>query len=324
MQPKLDFSWGDTVVVREALLKCIGKLKVQTGKSELMSMSYPVHEGDPDLVFLLKKLAKRQSGFKFKHLFVTNGATGALHASLNALRDDTALYVQTNQAYFPFYPGIIAQHGLVQISGDPADKLRGRRPDAKIIRIADSPSNPYGELFKGKCDIWDAAYGADQYGGGIDAAPSEFKIMCGSLSKTLGLNGIRLGWAATNDDALAAALAEAVTFQYCGISQAQTNLAVCILEHVDMDEFEHLAWQKIQRNRELWGKVADKFGQPRSERGMFQVLSLTPDLNAALILSDVKWQGGQTFGQDSRTARISLGQSNALTEKAVKLILKRS
>jgi aspartate/methionine/tyrosine aminotransferase len=321
----LDFAWGDTICVRQALTEVVGRSIVHN--VGLLDLSYPSHTGDPELVDMLKKVAYNQSGFNFKHLYVTNGCTGALNVAIAALKTDETFMGVIRPLHFPFYPSIVAQQGLLCVkSGDlnPRASYSGFLTQKNYITIADSPSNPVGEGYKGECDIWDAAYATKKYGGGKESCPESFKIMCGSLSKTLGLNGLRLGWVATNDDLLGEKLAQIVTCQYCGISQSQTFIAKRVLKKLDKggwDDFENLAYKKINANRGEWRKVLDQFGLPVCEKGMFQVFEPDVRLRAAMMMSGVKWQSGLSFGGNEWLVRISMGQTNEITKKAVKLVL---
>jgi aspartate/methionine/tyrosine aminotransferase len=319
-----DFSWGDTVCLREALFELLGTKKLLVEASQ-DNMGYTSHHGDAELLELIRDTAERQSGVRFKHIVLTNGATGALNIAIRALRTVDTDYVVTGKTYFSFYPGIVAGAGLTHIDYGKMKEYRVRGvPSTGFLVVNDSPSNPEGFLKKEPCDIWDAAYASEKYGGGPSSAPESYKIMCGSLSKTLGVNGIRLGWAATNDDSIAEALSKHVTFEYCGLAKPQMDLAKQILGHkkFDWDKFEKKAKQKIEKNRAEWAKVAKAFNQPVYTKGMFQLFVLSEELEASLIKAEVKWTPGPSFGGGPETIRISLGQSYALTKDTVKKILR--
>jgi aspartate/methionine/tyrosine aminotransferase len=317
-----NFAWGDTIVVRQALVDSLPNgFSFISPQQNLLGMGYPPHEGDPELIELLKDLASVQMGSRPRYLFVTNGATGALNASLSVLKG-SADYGVFGDTYFPFYPGIVSSHGLIGISYDKMnDFMHSGVTRQGFVVIADSPSNPEGVVRRGEADIWDAAYASHKYGGGKWCQPLFWQVMCGSLSKTLGLNGIRLGWVATDKAHIAEALKLAVTNQYCGISQLQQELAKSILKVLDRHSFEIKAKSYIDDNREEWAKVAQKFGQQSGNTGMFQILRLAQAEERALNKAGVIWQPGDSWGRDRSWARISLGQDRALTRNAVKDVL---
>src|ERR1035437_6489555 len=153
-----------------------------------------------------------------KHVTLTCGATGAIHAALYALKDRWEEYVVVGKRYFPFYPNIIGMSGMAMINRDEHKRLLGPIfTDKNFLTLTDSPNNPDGLVYPFEnVDIWDGAYAGQQY---TDRAcvPQGYRIFCGSLAKTLGLGGIRLGWAATDDDALAHSLDNHAIYSYCGL-----------------------------------------------------------------------------------------------------------
>src|ERR1700688_3053074 len=117
MNPILDLSWGDPVIVRQALTETLGK-NYPLASSPLSSLGYPPHSGNPKLIEQLKILAERQSGHRPKHLVVTCGATGAINAGLYALKTQRSIWVVTNRRYFPFYPDIIKMADMIMTDKD--------------------------------------------------------------------------------------------------------------------------------------------------------------------------------------------------------------
>lgn len=325
-----NFAWGDTIAVRQALISTLPARfflshfsSPLTGSvDKILSMGYPPHDGDPELIDLVKEVARAQVGSAVKHLFITNGCTGALNVSLSAMKKE-ASYGVFGDTYFPFYPQIVSGQGLITINYDQMDSLltQNKNEEKDFIVILDSPSNPEGIFRQGEADIWDAAYASHKYGGKKEGQPLVWKAMCGSLSKTLGVNGIRLGWVATDDDAIAEELRASTTREYCGISQLQQDLAKSILKNLDQANFEAKAKSYIDDNREEWARVARRFGQLSGNTGMFQILRLGKAETKALNKAGVIWQQGNSWGKDSSWARISLGQDRVLTKETVKDVL---
>jgi selenocysteine lyase/cysteine desulfurase len=84
MKPLSDLSWGDPIVVRQALVETLGNHHLSSD-IPIASMGYPPHLGSPKLIEQLRVIAKRQTGHTPKHLIATMGATGAINAALYAL-----------------------------------------------------------------------------------------------------------------------------------------------------------------------------------------------------------------------------------------------
>lgn len=319
MKEQIQLSWGDPQIVRQALTETLGH-KFSLSATSLLDQGYPPHYGNPILIDQLKTLTKRQTGHKPKHLFVTCGAIGAIHAALFALKDMNTDYVLINRRYFPFYPQIIANADMNVLHNPFLGLLNTKY---KFISLIDSPSNPEGMVSPFQdIDIWDAAYASKTYSSG-GHVPNKFKIVCGSLSKTLGLAGLRLGWAATDDDRLAQSLGNWVTSNYIGLSLDSMKTAENIIKSLDFDKFETRSSGYLDDNREQMQKVLDRFGQGNvPTRGMFAIMELGKAERKALEKANVIWQPGNSWGEDENWARLSLGATRETIRKAVKGILK--
>ncbi len=318
MKPVFDLQWGDPVVVRQALAETLG-LGINYIAHKYLEMKYPEHFGSPKLIEQLKYLAARQSGKWPKHLFVTAGATGAINASLHVLKNKYTQYVVTDRRRFPMYSSMIKNAGLGIVSRD--EKTVGV-PDSYFISLTASPSNPEGLIqpFE-NADIWDSAYASYTYGeGGI---PNGYQIMCGSLSKTLGLAGLRLGWASTDNDELADSLGVWVTANSAGQSTVSMQIAEDVLDSLDLDSFETRSQAYLDDNREQIQKLLTKFGAGDvPSRGMFAILELGKTERRALERAGIKWLPGTFWGEDDNWARLSLGQTREVVRAAVKAALK--
>jgi len=322
MKPTFDLGWGDTPVVRQALVETLDGMEYAVERSELSDMGYPPHAGMPALVELCKDLAKRQSGRRPEHLYITCGATGAINAALYAM--DSAEYVECHTRYFPFYPKIIDLAGKQMV--DQAERNRMVKAGAeshRFITLVDSPSNPEGLIYPNSvAHVWDAAYAGTHYGG-KGASPVSWGIMCGSLSKTLGINGCRLGWAATDRLYESARLGAYVTASSSGMSVDSQLTAIGVLKRLDIDRFESRAKGYIDDNRAQAQRVLDKFGQGDAPaRGMYFLVQLGKSERRALERARVKWQPGPSWGADDSWARLSLGQKRETVLAAVNAIIK--
>lgn len=322
MNSVLDLSWGCPFVVRQALTEVIGHDFVMAN-IYLERMSYTPHYGAPRLIEQLKDLSERQSGHRPKHLFVTCGATGGINAALYALKTQRTEWVITDNRYYPIYPAIVELSDMIMISNSVKSKLLQDGPSANFISLAASPSAPDGLVCPfSPVDIWDAAYASRTYGKGC-SAPSRWKIMVGSLSKTLGLAGLRLGWASTDDDFIANSLGKYISTTYIGLSSASMAIAEQVFENLDQDTFELRSSGYIDSNREEVQKILTKFGQGDVPvRGMFATLQLGKSEKKSLEKANIKWQPGSTWGEDDSWARLSLGQSREITRLAVRSVIK--
>jgi aspartate/methionine/tyrosine aminotransferase len=322
---EFNLSWGEPEVVRQALIETLGRFVFSS--ESIDSLIYPPHLGNPVLIEQLKTLAERHSGIKHKYLIVTCGGTGAINAALYALKTEKTHWVVTNKRYFPFYPKIIKCHGLTQIDKTVSEALQNPQNGCKednFIFLQDSPSNPDGAV---SCfydeDIWDAAYASHTYNHRPEISPVSWKIMVGSLSKTLGLPGLRLGFACTDNKELYDKMSEYVTAQTMGLSKMSMDLAETILDNLNQDLFEEKSRNYLDQNREEVQKVLSRFGQGEIPvRGMFVTVQLGKAERRALERAKVKWQPGSTWGENDDWARLSLGASRETIKAAVRGILR--
>lgn len=311
-KPIIDMSWGCPVVIRQALHEELGNVFIH---EELMELNYPPHLGNPKLIEQLKDLAYRHSGHRPRHLMVTCGATGAINAALYALRHPKFEFCLVNRRYYSLYPTIIGMADLIMTHD------QSKRSNA--ITLVDSPSNPDGSVFPFEgVDVWDAAYASKPYST-HGHVPFKWKIMCGSLSKTLGLAGLRLGWVSTDDDDIAKSLSIFITGSYIGLSKPSMEIAEHVFDKLNMDKFEDRAKDYLDNNREEMQRLLDKFGQgPVPTRGMFGVVQLGAAEKKALEKANVVWQSGTVWGEDENWARLNIGQTRELVREAVKRVIK--
>jgi aspartate/methionine/tyrosine aminotransferase len=323
MKEILDLSWGCPVVVRQALQKTLGRTTPLVSRV-FNGMGYTPHNGSPKLIAQLKNQTKRQTGWDPKFIYITHGATGGVNAALYALKDYNVDYVVTNRRYFPFYRGMIQVSGLIQIDRLEKNKYLGFGvPENSFIELVDCPSNPEGIVNPFiDADIFDGAYCSLPYNVG-KIVPRKWKIYVGSLSKTLGLSGLRIGWVATDDEEVARDLERFIAASYIGLSTLSMDVAEEVLNTLDQDQFETKAASYLDSNREEMQKIQTKFGQGEVPvRGMFTILQLGKVERKALEKANIKWQIGSTWGEDDTWARLSLGQTRELTKAAVKATLK--
>jgi aspartate/methionine/tyrosine aminotransferase len=324
--PNLQFGWGDTDGIREIMLNLYPS---DFESSDLFSLDqgYPAHEGHPELIEEIKKLIKNLTKKDYKHVIITNGATNGLCASLHSLSPKE---IFINDRYFGFYPGITKQFSR-NVQSIPLKDSSFHHQSGSVV-ILDSPSNPRGDLIT-ELDslsattpkvIWDAAYWSPTYVTGLDNMPMPtHDIMVGSLSKLTGINGIRVGWVATDSDEIYAKAADYVTHNLCGVSGLSQDLAKRILTHVNLEKFYSQSNQLLQDNKNELSSVANLFGgQPIPDLGMFAYWNADD-----LLLSKIKEAGivftcGSSVGGNKNEVRINLARKRHLTKNLVDILKK--
>lgn len=326
--PDLNFGWGDTDGIREIILDMYADNKKMSDYSLInINQGYPAHEGCPKLIEEVKKLAKNLTGKDYKHIIITNGATNALCASLSAIAPSE---IFINDRFFSFYPGIAKQFSenvnflnLKESAFHHADNA---------VAIVDSPTNPRGELISeikslssGKLNvIWDGAYWSPTYVSDFkEKKVLEHDIMVGSISKLTGINGIRLGWLATDDDSIYKNAVDYITHTLCGVSALSQELAFSILKHVNMEKFYAKSAQLISENKDEISRLSPLFGNQKvPEMGMFVYWKADKDLIEKIKSLGVVFTSGTSVGGTEDEVRINLGRKKYLTKNMVDLILK--
>jgi aspartate/methionine/tyrosine aminotransferase len=284
-------------------------------------MGYPPYEGDPELVEMVRELTKRFTGKNFKHITITAGCTNAVMASIYALSNNRTECVGTRDLCYLRYPHMVNMAGLL-----PTD-LQVLSPDD--IALVDSPSNPLGEvLYHGGGTtkvIWDGAYHSPLYGvpEAINSVP-EASIFCGSLSKLTSLNGLRLGWTATNYKELHDSVVRYNRFQLCGVSVPSQEIAKEILKDQGrFDLYMVIGRGMIDRNREIVSKLGSLLGnQTVPDKGMFALFEVDDKAEELFKRANVQFTDGRECGARFQSVRVSLGNSVKDTQDMLGRILK--
>lgn len=319
----IDLIWGESICVRQAFVDNVHANPTFFDNHTLMGdFGYPKHEGDPRLVSLTADVIKRQTSEVYKHIFLTNGATGAVVIAMRAFASLGFGTVKTSEPpYFSLYPGMIKAAAMNHITDRAGWGLD------EFVELIDSPSNPRGNIalvtdVKNRpSTILDAVYHNRVYTNGtIGTVPHD--IVCGSYSKLTGLNGIRVGWIATNDDLLALEIQSLVTSEYCGISFPSTHILLNTLDQFDWDQFELNARFRLDMNRDEWAKVTRYFARNVNPNGMFYYTELDTSAKKLLAKAGILYQCGSKMDHTGQHGRFNLGQSNELIREAVKAILK--
>jgi len=324
---KFDFSWGDTRGIR----KIMSDLIYQEGLDQSIpwhTFGYPPHEGDTGLIWRTRELVKGFTGHEYKHILITNGATHALNAYIAAKNNENIRGILTHDKYFMFYPGIAKNHHLIhftrpEISGAECDK----------ITIIASPSNPEGNIFGPlgvpERSIWDAAYYTPTYcdATGLSglAAPIRptHEAMAGSYSKLTGINGLRVGWLATDSDQVYQKALEWTEHDICGVSYPSQSMVAAIIKGVDLEAFYGTSKALLDTNREELAKLGYLFGhQAIPNNGMFALLEVDKKLKRLLEKVSVHVMDGSLCGDTRESVRFNLANGREITNQMVKAILK--
>ncbi len=319
---KFDLGKGQSVAVRQAFLETYGGRTIEFNNSDLLNFNYPEYLGDVELIKMTKEIIERQTGNTYKHVFLTNGATGGVVISLRAYKQmGITRCITRKPPYYVKYPTMIQAAGLPMVPGLENVSAQGN------VLLLDIPSNPLGisdeiSNLQNAHVILDGVYFNHIYRS-ISYPTQKHNILVGSYSKLTGINGLRVGWIATNSDHIAKKISNLVTAEYCGLSLADTQILKKILTNFNWDMFEILGRAKLDCNRTEWQKLERFFGNVEvSPNGMFQYAPIDRKCRELLIKSEINWTSGQDLGTSEDFGRFNIGQDNQLIKQAVKAMLK--
>ena len=320
---KYDLGFGNSVCVRDAFLETYhGNMIVFTNEG-LSKFDYPERFGDPELVEITRKVILRQTGIVKKHVFLTNGATGAVTIGLRALHQRGFDYCITRNApWYLRYPSMIKASGMRH-----QDEYFRREPKDVVV-LLDVPSNPRG--LTGGIDytmtlpmVLDAVYFNNVYVSSGFIPVIAHDILCGSYSKLLGLNGLRIGWIATDDDLLAERIKDLVVGEYCGLSVASAEILKNVLYDFDWETFEDQARGYLDFNRSTWSRLEKFFGNVAvGPNGMFYYGPIDPHCRKLLEKVGISWTKGSDLGTNDSYGRFNLGQNVTTVRNVVNDIIR--
>lgn len=319
---KIDLGFGNSVAVRDAFVNTYNKYYVMFGPNDLLSLDYPNHHGNPDLVKLTASIIKDQLNLTYKHIFITSGATGGCVISMRAYASMGYEYCISREApYYIRYPKMIESSGLMRLEKN--DKV----PLNKTVALVDMPSNPLGSMDNFSMNtvptILDGVYLNNIYMHPVQVKTILHEVLVGSYSKLLGINGIRLGWIATNDDKLASVIGDLVISEYCGLSTPSQEIILSTLQDFDWEQFSIMARQNLDFNRESFSKL-EKFFQdtPVPDVGMFYYSPIDAQCKSLLEKANIHYTNGSLMGTNDDFGRFNIGQSVKVIHDAVKNIIK--
>lgn len=323
-----NMAWGNSICIRQAFVEAMNPIVVLFNINDFRDMGYTEHNGDPELIEATRAVLERQTGIRYEHIVLTNGATGGIVVALTALRNNTSIgdCVYTSPApFFRMYPDIIKNAGLDHLQTEHFSKHESG------IVLLDNPSNPKGTLYHGDHGIskygrhiliFDSVYFTKSFIGKHMPAPPIHDINVGSYSKMTGLNGVRVGFCATNNPLIYERLKQAVGSHYCGLSHAQNTITKQLIKNVDWDLFENLAQKKLDDNRTEWSKLEKYFDDtPVYPIGMFFWSTADKACKDLLDSARVTYFPGSKLHATDDFIRINLGQDCQLVKDAVKAVL---
>jgi aspartate/methionine/tyrosine aminotransferase len=319
---KYDFGWGEPFCVREAL-KHYYKRKT-LNPINIDGMGYSPDNGNEELIKVTKNFIKETTGIDYKHVVITNGTTGAINIVLRVLAKEGRKTCYTHKYHFPYYPQIIKKNGYKHKTGLYRDHEEQLGHD-NVVGLVDSPSNPEGDLLlytdSKNNIIWDSVYHNQVFINTIPVIP-DHRVNCGSYSKVFGLTGARVGWIATNSDEDFAKFSHENLYENCTMSFSSQNLILDIFKNVDLYNFMRSAKYRVNNNRELFDKICYLFdGQAVPENGMFFSAWATP--YTIKLLDKLSIYSVQIDkSRKNQYLRFNLAQTNEITQKAIRCILK--
>lgn len=317
-----DFGWGEPYCVREAL-KHYYKRKIHPVNID--NLHYSPDEGLEELISYTRMFLENTTGIDYKYIIITNGTTGAINVVLRSLANREKKNIcYTHKYFFPYYPHIISKNGYQHKTGL-YNQHECQLSKKNTVGLVDSPSNPEGEILlytdRENNIIWDSVYHNPVFVNTIPVKP-DHRVNCGSYSKVFGLTGARIGWIATNCEEDYKAFMEENLYESCTISMPGQDLLLDILKNMDLNNFMRSAKYRINNNREMFDKVKNLFdNQPVTENGMFYSAWSTPKSYKLLDRLDIKYVEIDSENKN-RLLRFNLAQTNDITKKAVRRILK--
>lgn len=318
---KYDLGFGNATAVRQAFLNTYHREMIVFTGQKLADFDYPAYDGDPELIEITKKVIKRQTGQNYKHVILTNGATGGVTIALRHYAQRGFQFACTRPApWYLRYPAMISAAGMIHETVD------GYQGPSRVV-LMDFPSNPLGlttdidRLAFRTPVILDGVYHSQVYSKLILPLP-QHDILVGSYSKLLGLNGIRVGWIATNDDLRHHSLLKLAVGEYCGLSVASMEILKSVLWNLDWEFFEGVAQLMLDDNREEFTKLEKYFGTKVPEVGMFYYGNTDHKCRKLMKKAGIKHTTGSSLGTTDMFGRLNMGQDRDIVWNAVAAFIK--
>jgi aspartate/methionine/tyrosine aminotransferase len=320
---KLKFDWGEPYCVREALKQYYKRQSIAL--VDIDNLGYTPDEGDKDLIDVTRDFIEATTGVRYKYVLITNGTTGGINVVLRCLaRMEKKKICYTHKYFFPYYPDMITKNGYKHKKGLYKNH-EAQLAEKNTVGLVDSPSNPEGDILlytdNNNNIIWDSVYHNPVFVNSIPVKP-DHRVNCGSYSKVFGLTGARIGWIATNSEEDYNSFVAENLHESCTISRPGQDLILDIFANIDLNSFMRSAKYRINNNREMFDRVSSLFdSQEVPDNGMFFSAWTNPYTQKLLKKLDITSVEMDKQGRD-RFLRFNLAQTNEITKKAVRNILR--
>lgn len=340
MEDPINLSIGQAHFDVPELLKEAAIEAIRSGKNR-----YTVTQGLPELnERVLDRLARRH-GFRGRHAVITSGVSGGLMLGFMALLDPGD-HVLIPDPYFTMY-GVLAD--MVSATWGTYDLTPGRplteaaleagvTPRTRLLLI-NSPSNPTGRTLTaaeldavgavaGRHDLTvvsdeiyeDFVYDAP-HASAIGHVDEERLLVLGGFSKTWGMPGWRMGWAA-GPEHLVDAMRVMQQFSFvCAPSMAQYGC----LQAFDVDMSEQIAAYRGKRDRLLAALAADyEIVPPGGSFYMFPRLPRGATGSQAFMEAALRRKllvvPGKAFSAHDSHFRLSFAAEDAMLERGIEAL----
>jgi aspartate/methionine/tyrosine aminotransferase len=316
-----DFGFGDSYAVRDALFEIVPPHHLLDIKPYL---GYADKAGDPELEGMVRDMVEQSTGNRYGFVVMTVGAHMGVGAALMAMEQRLGSHeVYYDELHFLRYPQLVRSLNLLKASREDYYNT-----DRGVIRLTASPSNPTGILHSHgdeKDTVWDACYHNPIYTSPVASAHlprPDHACMVGSLGKVTGMNGMRLGWVATDDERLAQSVRSHHYNLTLGVSTTNLALAKSFFKRVDLHEFEMRAWNALCDNRSQLSKLEYLLDGSVPNYGMFWFAKADDAARSLLARAKVTYIEGRECGGTDDEIRITIGQSRTLTRDMVRAVLR--
>lgn len=271
-----------------------------------MEAKYPSINGMNNLVQSLKDLNQG-----YEHVVIGNGAKQCLMAAMWAFQETEGLFgvVPHTPINWPSFPTI------TEITGGVWDPNK-EAPRLGSLDLIAYPGNPFSQrpaedrLFH----IWDAVYASETYG--WDGWAPKHIVKISSVSKLLGLPGLRVGWILTNDAKIAHKAKQYIEFTTSGVSGPGQRMAkIALWYYASKAPYFQKGLKDVRLDLEANRLSVQELLEPhlnicRMGDGMFAYIQFKdPDkAQKALKAANVKFVPGLACGDPTPgTYRVSLG-----------------
>jgi len=246
----IDCSVGEPHIIRDTLLNI---LNIESCMPDVTwkDFVYPSPCGNPELVSYLEK----------KHgapVVITNGAKQALGASFYALNKMKKPFLGMKNPYWALIPPLANLHDVHIKTSDP---YRYDNFDSYLLL---APNNPDGSLDNldhvsehmkrySKPFIHDGAYYTHNYIDSNQELKTYGDVQIFSMSKTLGLSSLRLGYAVCQNEEMYKHIQYYMEHMTVGVSNLSQMFLMNIFNklHFKLNDFENECFLSLKENKKL-------------------------------------------------------------------------